>query len=333
MKSARSVLALVPLVVGCSHLEPSPRPVLGPHDDTLRLHHIQAVGTHNSYHSDRVFERPEWDYYHLPLWQQAAFQGVRQFELDLYWNDDEQRFDVLHIPAIDPISSCPTLRGCLWSQRVWSDSAPGHHPIVTLLELKSGEDDDDAVVRARLDALEDALLDVWGRERLLTPDDVRGEADTLRDALEPDGWPPIAGLRGRSLYVLHAGGRWREVYTEGGQDIPGALIFQDAYGDLTVPYAAIHSVNNPYDGRLADVVGAGHLVRTRADGDVVEPAAGDTTQRDQALASGAHFISTDFPEPHPETGYVVELPEGEPSRCNPVTAPADCLSSWIEVAP
>ena len=108
---------------------------------------------------------------------------------------------------------------------------------------------------------------------------------------------------------------------------PATRSSPDGYGDLTAPWAAIHSLNGPTDPRIADVVAAGHLVRTRADGDVQEPAAGDTTRRDAAIASGAHFVSTDFPEPHPETGYVVDLGG---VACNPVTASDTCDPATIE---
>jgi hypothetical protein len=71
-------------------------------------------------------------------------------------------------------------------------------------------------------------------------------------------------------------------------------------------------------------------VRTRADADTVQARAGDTSLFDAALASGANFISTDFPSPHPETGYVVEMPGGEPARCNPVSAPPSCEALALE---
>lgn len=43
------------------------------------------------------------------------------------------------------------------------------------------------------------------------------------------------------------------------------------------------------------------------------------------------MISTDFP--HGDrigNGYAVEIPDGTPSRCNPVTAPPSCESGDIE---
>lgn len=318
-------------LAGCGGGWAPREPVVGPLDDVLRLHHVQALGTHNSYHAGPLVDRPEWQYAHLPLWEQALRQGVRQFELDLYPRADGSDYDVLHVPVIDAATTCPTWRACLWSLRVWSDSRPDHHPILTLIEPKFAVPEDPAAAEAALALVEDALLEVWPRERLITPDDVRGEAPTLREALEPDGWPVLAGLRGRAIFVLHASD-WGEVYTGGGEDLPGRPLFVDARGDLSAPYAAVHTANDPVDdaARIASILAAGHLVRTRADADVWEAAAGDTARRDAAFASGATFVSTDFPAPHPDTGYVVAVPGGSPSRCNPVTAPAECTAAAIE---
>jgi len=93
-------------------------------------------------------------------------------------------------------------------------------------------------------------------------------------------------------------------------------------------YAGFAKVNNPI-GNLAlirELVKAGLLVRTRADAHTREARANDTRRRDAALASGAHFISTDFPAPKPEvvgTDYVVRMPDGKHARRNPVSGPRD----------
>ena len=56
----------------------------------------------------------------------------------------------------------------------------------------------------------------------------------------------------------------------------------------------------------------------------------DYRQLEAALDSGAHFISTDFPFPGDEMQYGVTIPGGQPSRCNPLTAPMGCQSLDIE---
>lgn len=52
--------------------------------------------------------------------------------------------------------------------------------------------------------------------------------------------------------------------------------------------------------------------------------------RDVYTRGGAHWISTDFPAPVDGVDYVVEVPGGTPSRCNPITAPPDCAAADVE---
>lgn len=303
-----------------------------PLDDTLTLSHLQALGTHNSYHLETgETPVPAWDYSHLPLDEQLGLQGVRQFELDINRSDDTGEFEVFHVWFIDQSSTCPLLADCLMAMKDWSDRNPAHHPFLTLLEVKDPYQDE---VRAAeyLDALEDEILAVWPRDRLVAPDLVQGDAANLRDAIAERGWPSLGETRGRAIFVLHEGGGYRSVYTDGDTTTAGRAMFPDCHGDLTPPYAAVHSMNDPVGGQesIQAVVDAGHLVRTRADSDSGQALALDYTRLGAALSSGAHFISTDYPAPHYETGYVVEIPEGTPSACNPRTAPEGCTSEAIE---
>ena len=188
----------------------------------------------------------------------------------------------------------------------------------------------DSVRRHLMAALEQEILAVWPRERIVAPEDVQGDADGLSAGLAARGWPTIDASRGKLLLVLHDAGFWRDKYVEAG--LAGHLLFPDAFGDLTLPYAAVHTLNDPTGdaAKIAAALAAGHLVRTRADSDNVEPLAGDYTRATAALASGATFISTDYPPPKGEVDFVFAIPEGTPSRCNPVTAPGDCAPAEIE---
>ena len=48
-----------------------------PMDDTLRMNHLQGLGTHNSYHLQPDVDILPWRYSHLPLDEQLGEQGVR----------------------------------------------------------------------------------------------------------------------------------------------------------------------------------------------------------------------------------------------------------------
>lgn len=288
-------------------------------DDQLSLADAQVVGTHNSYHI-----RPgpgdfgPFDYDHPPLDEQIDL-GVRQFELDLFWIDGD--WAVIHEPQFDPGTNCPTLVDCLTDLRAGSERNPDHLPIMVLLELKEPYQDD--LAEGQLEALSAWIGRYLGLSHLVDPADVQGEAPTMREAML-QGWPPLRGQRGRFIPVVHEGGSWAAQARS--QEL--AHVFYDAYGDLDADWAAVHTLNDPFDPRIPEVVEARHLVRTRADASTVEARANDTGPRDQAFASGAHFVSTDFPVPRPETGYVVRLEGG--ARCNPLTAPGFCTTKLLE---
>jgi len=74
---------------------------------------------------------------------------------------------------------------------------------------------------------------------------------------------------------------------------------------------------------IQELVGNGFLVRTRADADTAEARTNDPRRREQALASGAQFVSTDYPAPDLRFScYSVRLPGGVIARINPVNGPA-----------
>ena len=72
------------------------------------------------------------------------------------------------------------------------------------------------------------------------------------------------------------------------------------------------------------MVEKGFLVRTRADSGTKESRLNDTTCRDKAFASGAQFISTDYPESDRRfSGYQVRFDNDVVARANPVTGDSE----------
>ncbi len=292
-----------------------------PKDEALAFQHVQGKGTHNSYHIEPASPVDEWRYTHLPLGQQLEDQGVRQFELDLNVNAFDERFEVYHIVRIDDQTTCFLFTDCLRDLKDWSDDHPAHHPIVVMLELKDGFDEGFADQFFAI--FEDELESVWPVSRLITPDFVRGNHATLAEALAERGWPSLGELRGKALFFLLDSGDHRRVYTYGDASLDGRLAFVTA--ELGAPYAAIDALDNPIGGRddIEAAVAANMLVRTRIDGEVTETGPQlDPDRLDAAMAVGAHFLSTDVP--------ATSIGDGTPSRCNPVTAPADCRAADIE---
>ena len=127
---------------------------------------------------------------------------------------------------------------------------------------------------------------------------------------------------------------YRSIYLEGHDGLEGRILFTNA--EPGQPDASYVGLDDPIvDGkRITELVGLGYLVRTRADANNVEPAAGDTARLEAALASGAQWVSTDYPGPDGAealgSDYVAELPGFLAARCNPVTAPSSCVDDAVE---
>ncbi|MDP8257579.1 MAG: Ca2+-dependent phosphoinositide-specific phospholipase C [Candidatus Alcyoniella australis] len=299
-----------------------------PNDDVLRLNDLQGLGTHNSYHLEPpVPFHQSHRYSHKPLDEQLEI-GVRQFELDLQWGPGEA-IKVYHIPVVDQLSTCDTLVDCLDVLKGWSDEHPGHHAIVVFLEPK----DDLHVnhIEEHVGDVIDDIYSVWEPERILTPDDVRGDSATLREAIVGNGWPTLGQARNKIIFHAHSHAAFLDNYLAAYPNLEGAPMFMDA--NEADDIAAIIPMNNSLTQgeRITAAVEEGFIVRTMAGNCCDEPAANDYTKFEAALASGAHFISTDFPEPVEEYGdYHLAIPEGNPSRCNPITAPEFCVSADIE---
>lgn len=322
----------------------------------VRLNQIQVVGTHNSYHLEPSAQAEAWrtgalvqrvvptlarlatGYRHVSLIEQLARLGVRQLEIDVYPSPDGREYPVLHHPVFDEASTVSDLRAALAEVRTWSRTHRRHVPVLVQIELKTRrvlsdvpDEVDDPALRARLEALppplawdaaqlrglEAVIRGVFAEGELLTPADVRGAEPTLREAVLARGWPSLDAVRGTVMFALDNESEVRERYlaAAGGSRV----LFVSVPAEH--PEAAWMKVNDPVKDfvRIQDLVRRGFMVRTRADEELREARANDGTRRDRALASGAHFISTDFPEADSRySGYQVSLPDGAVARLNPV---------------
>lgn len=303
-------------------------PIAHPKDDALRLFDVQMKSTHNSYHLETEGNDVNaWGYSLAPLDVQLEQQGVRHFELDIHRDLEAGGFLVYHVGVLDERTTCVTLTDCLSTMKAWSEEHPGHHPILVHVEPKDALPAD---IEAYVKELDETITGVWSSHCIVTPDSVSVDGLSLSQALKERGWPTLGSVRGKILFTLLDRGPWREAYTRGEDNIDGRLFF--AEGDPGAPYAAVTRVDDPVAGadEIVAALAANMLVRTRCDTDSVEALANDTTRRDAALASGAHMVSTDYPAPVDGLDYWLEIPDGTPSRCNPVTADGGCTSEAIE---
>ncbi len=284
-----------------------------------------------------------------PIPEQLGRLGLRHLELDCYrdpvggmftrplalslaaaagrpavleWKESlaEPGIKVLHSPGFDFRTTEPTLRGALARVKEWSDARPRHVPVFLLLELKSDAFAPPAPLpwtEEGFAELEKTIRDVFPRERLLVPDDLRGGEETLRDVVKGRGWPAVDAHRGKIVCLLDNEGEVRDAYLAPSPVLAGRLLFASVPPDH--PAAAFMKRNDPVAGHdeIRALVAEGFLVRTRIDAGLEEPARGDLGRFRRALSCGAQLLSTDVPEPTDRfPGYDVTLPappgEGEP---------------------
>ena len=352
----------------------------------LKINQLQVIGSHNSYRlamDDNVFKwlsridsslAAELDYSHLPLDQQFSQAGIRQIELDVYFDPDGGLFNhrlgnivtedpitpnfpeliepglkVLHFPDIDFQTNYLTFKDALLEVKKWSQNNPNHVPIFILIEAKDeGVFDKHSLLSIlgfirplefSLDALntiDDEIREVFGADlnNVITPDNIRGNNQSLEEVVLNDGWPSLGESRGKVMFGLDNQGRVMNDYIEGHPSLKGRIMFVEA--SPGTPEAAFLGMNTPSPD-ITKRVFQGYLVRTRADSDTKSARNGNTSRRDKALNSGAHFISTDYYSPDPRhefqkawTNYSVRLPGNIIARVNPVTGPTHFINLEIE---
>ncbi len=299
--------------------------------DPPRMNQIQLIGTHNSYHRRpahletvmKIDKRTkDWDYEHLPLDAQLD-KGVRSFELDIHKTIDGWK--VMHVPHFDAESTCDTFKDCLNVIKQWSTSHSNHVPIIVLVEWKGEGPVIDKSIKVPdkndLDELDEIILNVFGKEKLITPDMVRGNFSTLEEAILKRGWPFLDEVRGKTMFVFHNRGKLRELYLEGHPNLEGRVMFVNSRPGES--FAAVLIIDNPYVKDIPKWVRDGYIVRVFG-GDPKKHRLDECKLKDEvAFTSGAHIISTDYPPgcEYRNNGYFTAFPDMSTVRWNPVNLP------------
>lgn len=249
-------------------------------------------------------------------------------------------FKVLHLPDIDFASHCALARDCLTELRQWSEANPGHWPVLIVINVreqgagaylpasvlskaasKASQAEPNQAEPGQAEpgqaepwqatdyaALEQLWLEGLGRDRLLTPDDIRRPGFTLSDSVRQHGWPTLSQAAGRFLLLFDGSAAQLALYRAGHPSLRGRLMFGNYPADTAE--AALLVFNQPatQQTEIASALAQGLLVRTRSDdGNVLQP-----SRFQAALQSGAQFISSDFYQgaPQGEPGVQFRLPAG-----------------------
>ena len=299
-------------------------------DDLLTLDHVQVKGTHNSYHIEPFLPfDASHEYTHPPLDVQLEDFGVRAFELDLHRSLIDGELLVYHILAIDEDSTCDRFVDCLGLVADWSDANPEHVPIMIWLEIK---DSTGGMAIDDLLLVDQTILDVFSVDRIVTPDFVRGGYDSVREALEQEGWPTLGEVRGKVMFmVLNGSHESVPDYTYDNTSLLGRMMFvSDA--DPATPYAAVAKINDPGSESIATAHGNRIITASNTCG-AGQDEADCFAELEAGRMSGTHALMDDFLEPVDGMSYFLDLPDGNPVRCNEATAPPECSAVALEDLP
>jgi hypothetical protein len=270
------------------------------------------------------------EYEHIPLTDQLNL-GLRALELDVfndpnggYYNnpkgldivrasgntplpfDKEEKLKVpglkvFHIQEIDFRSHQLLFKDALRELIKWSESNDGHTPIIITINTKDAE-----VPLTRkpfpftaeaLQNIDKEIQQVFEKKSLITPDMVRGNFKTLEQAILTNGWPLLHDVKNRFLFVLDEGDEKTNEYISSFPNLKGAVLFVNK--EEGNPVAAFRIINDPIKNleKIKSLVALGYMVRTRADADTKEARTNDYTKFENAKASGAQVITTDYYKP------------------------------------
>jgi len=228
----------------------------------------------------------------------AGKQPNRPYDIDGVMN--EPGFKVFHVQEIDFRSNCLTFKKCLSELKSWSDNHPNHEPIYITMNAK-----DDTIklpnftkpekfTAAVYDQLDEMVVSILGKQKLILPDNIRGNVATLEEAVLKKGWPKMNEAKGKFLFVLDEGKIKTDEYTKNHASLKGRVLFTNS--PVGTPEAAFLIMNDAKRDleKIKENVKKGYLVRTRADSDTREARNNDYKSFEAAKASGAQIISTDY---------------------------------------
>ncbi|WP_137404056.1 phosphatidylinositol-specific phospholipase C1-like protein [Echinicola rosea] len=267
------------------------------------------------------------EYDHLPLNEQLEL-GLRNLELDVFHDPvggrysepkalaqldsagtshlpfdeagklDQAGLKLFHVQDIDFRSHHLLFKDALNELSNWSYAHSEHSPIIILINAKDGNSPQMTpalpFTAAALDSIDKEIRSVFPKEKLITPDMVRGEYASLEEAVLAEGWPLLEEVKGRFLFVLdekeEKNNRYRSVHP----NLEDAVLFINVKEGN--PNAGFRIINDPVANHdyIQDLVSKGYMVRTRADAGTKEARNNDYSRFEKAKSSGAQVISTDY---------------------------------------
>ena len=296
-------------------------------DAGIKFNEMSFIATHNSYQSAATDETkalyrslsaltfgilPEntADFASETLTDQLG-NGIRSLELDIevFDRDGNVTFTCMHSPHIDMSTTCYDFELAMKEIALWSDNNPNHLPVTIIVEPKSVFLPLEDMKKFSFDYADefDAMLKESLGDRLFTPADMLRDYASFGEMRAADDWCKVSDMLGKVLVLLHDCGATEE-YIKLDPSLKSQAMFpmlrQD---DIERDCASFILVNSPEKllKSKEELIESGVIMRTRCD------SFGNAPQKrfEQAMATPAHIISTDYPPRTDNTAesYVVSF--------------------------
>lgn len=280
----------------------------------IKFNELSFLGTHNSYQTSAIEEtkklydslstltfgiyNPDAIEFESETLTDQLNCGLRSFEMDIetFERDGEISFTCMHSPYFEMSTSCYDFSLALKEISMWSDNNPNHLPLTIIIEPKKTFLPLENMKFFNIDyalALDETLKVNLG-EKLFTPADMLRDYESFGEMRAADDWCKVKDMLGKVVVLLHEGEVTEEYIAVDSSVKSQAMFPMLREKDIDRDCASFILSNKPEEllEISEDVIGEKKImVRTRADkfGQITDE------RRENAFASGANIISTDYP--------------------------------------
>ncbi|MCM1364383.1 MAG: Ca2+-dependent phosphoinositide-specific phospholipase C [Faecalibacterium sp.] len=223
--------------------------------------------------------------------------GIRSIELDVETvvKNNQISFVCCHSPIIDATSTCYDFSLALKEIKLWSDANPNHLPITVIIEPKKIFIPEVGMRFFSLNyanELDKQLRSIFG-ETLLTPSDMMGSFESLKQMRENDGWLTLKETAGKVMFLLHDTTITENYISQDKSLRTQAMFPMLRYEDVDRDCASFILANKPKEAieKCAELDEKRIVYRTLVD----DYGTIDNEREALAFEVGAHIMSTDYP--------------------------------------
>lgn len=270
------------------------------------------------------------DYGHLMLTEQLDSFQIRGFELDVNYDPkgghfkkrrvnlfvkglsqrisdslyEKPGFKLLHIADVDYETNYVTFQQALNEIQSWSLQNPMHTPIFINIEIKKENPGNYSKMLNFLgfkkaipfdekaySLLDEEILQVFQMQQLITPKELKGHYNSIKEKLTSEGWPLLDYCLGKIIFILDC--ETDDFYINAIDRNEDRPMF--VYGKPDAKSTAFVVINDPVNReKEIQMLSDFYIVRTRTDAGTIEARNNDYSRFNAAIVSNAQIITTDY---------------------------------------